>query len=65
MVQQCGVTESGLLLVDKENNFYHWITKHYGHPLFFALNDEWYKVKMTAFNKNLNQTIVKNVRIIK
>lgn len=59
-----GVTESGLTLFDKEGNCYHWITKHYQHPLFFALKDEYFKVRMTVTENNWGQKLVKNVRII-
>ena len=63
-VKNGGVTESGLLLIDREGNSYHWITKQYGHPLFFT--NDWTKVRMTVTDdvwgtgKN-----AKNVRLVK
>lgn len=64
-VRVIGVTESGLSLADRDGNGYHWITKHHGHPLFFALSGEWYKVRMTVTKGWWGQNIAKNVRIIK
>lgn len=63
-VRNGGVTESGLLLIDKEGNSFHWITKQISHPLFYT--EEYMKVSMTvtdnAWGTGKN---AKNVRIIK
>lgn len=64
-VKNDGVTEIGLHLVDKEGESYHWITKSYGHPLFFGLKDEWFEVRMTLSKGYWGQNIVKNVRLKK
>lgn len=63
-VRNRNITESGIVLVDKEGNAYHWITKHYGHPLFFT--DEWIKVRMTVKDDIWGtDKDAKNVRLVK
>ena len=62
-VRNGGVTESGLTLIDRDGKSYHWVTKHYGHRLFFLNDDEWVKVKMTIHKTIYDTKIVKNVRI--
>lgn len=64
-VRNGGVTESGLLLFDREGNSYHWITRHHKHPLFFTLEKEWTKVRMTVSKGDWEQNIAKNVRVVK
>lgn len=44
-IQNKNITESGLMLIDKEGNTYHWITKQYNHPLFFT--HDWVIARMT------------------
>lgn len=63
-VRNGGLTESGMVLIDKEGNSYHWITKHYGHPLFFT--DDWVMVRMTIKDDIWGTgKDAKNVRLVK
>jgi hypothetical protein len=63
-VKNKSITESGMILVDKEGNTYHWITKHYNHPLFFTT--DWVMVRMTITNDVWgNGKNAKNVRLVK
>lgn len=63
-VKNSSITENGMMLLDKEGNIYHWITKHYSHPLFFT--NEWVRVKMTILDNAWGHgKIAKNVRLIK
>lgn len=64
-VRNGGVTESGLSLFDREENGYHWITKHYSHPLFYLLDNEWLRVRMTVTDGLWGNKIAKNVRVVK
>lgn len=64
-VRNNGVTDSGLALVDKEGNCYHWITRHYSSPLFYMLSNEWLEVSMTVSKGWWGQNIAKNVRVTK
>lgn len=65
-VRKGNYTESGLILLDKEGNSFHWLTKHYSHPLFFGLDYEYFLVSMTVTDDmwGLGKN-AKNVRIIK
>ena len=62
-VKKTGITESGLSLIDRQGNSYHWVTKQYNHELYFT--DEFIKVRMTVEDGLWGNKVVRNVRIVK
>ncbi|AZF89350.1 hypothetical protein Goe5_c02440 [Bacillus phage vB_BthM-Goe5] len=64
-VRNGGVTESGLSLVDRDGNRYHWITRRYSSPLFYLLDNEWLKVRLTVLEDGWGIKFARNVRVVK
>lgn len=61
-----GYTEQGISLIDKDGNYYHWITKTKDSPLIYSKRNEWFKVRANEYEtKSGRRKILKNVRIIK
>lgn len=58
-------TKNEVSLYDREGVAYHWITKHTEHKLFYALDHEWFKVRMSLWKGLWGRNNVRNVRIQK
>lgn len=64
-VRNAGVTESGLSLVDEKGVRYHWITRQYSHPLFYANANESFLVTFGVEVDSWGRNVAKNVRLVK
>ena len=66
-VRVTGNTESGLSLQDEKGETYHWFSKSYSSPLFYATNDEWFTISAGLFiyDNPTPKKGLKNVRVLK
>jgi hypothetical protein len=62
-IKYSGVTDSGILLIDKEGTSYHWITKQKDHPLL--ITNDWVNVRMCVSIGTWGNKITNNVKLIK
>ncbi len=64
-VQVIEKTESGLSLVTDAGVRYHWVSRAYNSPLFYARTGEWFSVSLTEATDSWGRLVAKNVRVLK
>lgn len=65
-VTNVGYAEQGVNLIDRDKNFYYWITKTKKSPIVYSdRTGEWFKVRADVYFIDHRTKGLKNVRVIK
>lgn len=66
-VEVVGTFEQGISLKGENGKVYHWFTKSYSSPLFYAVTGDFFDISATTFiyDHPTPRTGLKNVRVLK